>query len=231
MIRRRIIAVLAATTVVVIAQTAQASLTLADFSAGGTLTIDDKTFTGYAYTTSGLTSFDPTKIFVDVSQSGGIDYLTWSGNISLASAINATADLKLNYTVLSTGNLIDSIDQSYVGSAQNGLLSVDEYVSVGSFLATPNVGYSHLQIGDFSDPPPETFDLLQIVPPQTKLYVTKDIGFSVTPPSQGNGYVTISGVAQSFHQVPEPTTMIAGALLLLPFGASALRILRKKQTA
>jgi hypothetical protein len=31
--------------------------------------------------------------------------------------------------------------------------------------------------------------------------------------------------------VPEPTTMIAGALLLLPFGASTLRILRKRQAA
>jgi hypothetical protein len=31
--------------------------------------------------------------------------------------------------------------------------------------------------------------------------------------------------------VPEPTTMIAGALLLLPFGASTLRILRKRQMA
>ena len=31
--------------------------------------------------------------------------------------------------------------------------------------------------------------------------------------------------------VPEPTTMIAGALLLLPFGASTLRILRKKLVA
>jgi hypothetical protein len=31
--------------------------------------------------------------------------------------------------------------------------------------------------------------------------------------------------------VPEPTTMIAGALLLLPFGASTLRILRKNRTA
>ena len=35
----------------------------------------------------------------------------------------------------------------------------------------------------------------------------------------------------AFSAVPEPTTMIAGALLLLPFGASTLRILRKKQTA
>jgi hypothetical protein len=31
--------------------------------------------------------------------------------------------------------------------------------------------------------------------------------------------------------VPEPTTIIAGALLLLPFGVSVLRVLRKKHTA
>jgi len=31
--------------------------------------------------------------------------------------------------------------------------------------------------------------------------------------------------------VPEPTTMLAGALLLLPFGASTLRILRKNRAA
>jgi hypothetical protein len=31
--------------------------------------------------------------------------------------------------------------------------------------------------------------------------------------------------------VPEPTTIIAGALLLLPFGGSTLRILRKKWMA
>jgi polyisoprenoid-binding protein YceI len=31
--------------------------------------------------------------------------------------------------------------------------------------------------------------------------------------------------------VPEPTTVIAGASLLLPFGGSMLRILRRKQTA
>ena len=36
--------------------------------------------------------------------------------------------------------------------------------------------------------------------------------------------ITVSGVSA----VPEPTTVIAGALLLLPFGASTLRVLRKK---
>lgn len=46
---------------------------------------------------------------------------------------------------------------------------------------------------------------------------------------------TIKGAGQefilNFTAVPEPTTMIAGALLLLPFGASTLRILRKNRTA
>jgi len=31
--------------------------------------------------------------------------------------------------------------------------------------------------------------------------------------------------------VPEPTTMVAGAMLLLPFGVSTLRMLRKSRTA
>jgi hypothetical protein len=39
----------------------------------------------------------------------------------------------------------------------------------------------------------------------------------------------LSVLEQSVHQVPEPTTMLAGALLLLPFGASTLRILRRNR--
>ena len=31
--------------------------------------------------------------------------------------------------------------------------------------------------------------------------------------------------------VPEPTTLVAGALMLLPFGASTLRILRRNRVA
>ena len=46
-----------------------------------------------------------------------------------------------------------------------------------------------------------------------------------------NGVATIPASANidsiTLFPVPEPTTMIAGALLLLPFGASTLRILRK----
>jgi len=46
---------------------------------------------------------------------------------------------------------------------------------------------------------------------------------------------TVTGGGQefilNFTPVPEPTTMIAGALLLLPFGASTLRFLRRNRTA
>jgi hypothetical protein len=48
-------------------------------------------------------------------------------------------------------------------------------------------------------------------------------GANDTDPSSGDVHLRVV--------VPEPTTMMAGALLLLPFGASTLRILRKKQTA
>jgi len=43
----------------------------------------------------------------------------------------------------------------------------------------------------------------------------------------GQSFIILSP-GETLNVVPEPTTMIAGALLLLPFGASTLRILRKK---
>lgn len=58
-------------------------------------------------------------------------------------------------------------------------------------------------------------------------------GMQTTGP--GTGYpwpLPVFGAGTlSVTAVPEPTTMIAGALLLLPFGASTLRILRKNRTA
>jgi hypothetical protein len=48
-----------------------------------------------------------------------------------------------------------------------------------------------------------------------------------TAANNGNGFIGLDKVTV----VPEPTTMVAGALLLLPFGFSTLRVLRRKQTA
>jgi hypothetical protein len=52
------------------------------------------------------------------------------------------------------------------------------------------------------------------------------VGYLLQPANAANQEVFF-GVTP----VPEPTTMIAGALLLLPFGASTLRFLRKNRTA
>jgi len=60
-------------------------------------------------------------------------------------------------------------------------------------------------------------------------------GFYTTPDSvltsvnvSSTGAFAIGEFA--INAVPEPTTMVAGALLLLPLGASALRVLRRKRT-
>ena len=61
--------------------------TLADLAThGGTLSVGDKTFSGFSYLASSeFTSFDPAQITVTASiGSDGTYYLTWSGNITLA---------------------------------------------------------------------------------------------------------------------------------------------------
>ncbi len=209
------------------AQTAPSGVTLASLANGGTLSIDNKIFSGFSYQDNGLTSFDPSQIFVTATESDGVDYLTWSGPMSFSSSGFSTADLLLNYIVTVTpgGTPIDWIDQSYTGSARNGLLAVDETAATGAFGGTV-VGYSHLQVGDMSDPPAETVqgDNLIINPSQSVLYVTKDIGFAVI--STDVGSITIDQVVQSFHQIPEPGTMLlcslgGGLLLLLRFRRQA----------
>ena len=194
--------------------------TLADLVAhGGSLSIGDKTFSGFDYLASSqLTAFDPTQITVTASIGlDGTYYLTWSGNIALATFSTTAADLKLNYIVMASGGSIASIDQSYTGSAQGGgLLAVDETAALNNF-GGQIVGQSHLTALDVSDPPAEINDVLNIVPPETLLFVTKDITLAAVAP--GGSLVTISQVSQSFHQIPEPGTLflgsLGGALLLL----------------
>jgi hypothetical protein len=51
----------------------------------------------------------------------------------------------------------------------------------------------------------------------------------VSPSRQNYVVGSVVAVGQTDAPLPEPTTMIAGALLLLPFGASTLRLLRKNR--
>ena len=176
----------------------------------GTLTIGDKIFSNFDYLATNLTSFDPSKITVTASvDMDGVYYLTYAGNISLVSGSGpVTADLLLNYTVTATAGQIVMIDQYYAGSAQgtNGaFLAVDETARVGPVV----VANSHLMVGDLSDPPAEFGiggDNLNINPGQTTLDVTKDISLGLVD----GGLITISKVAQSFHQgVPDGGSTVA----------------------
>jgi hypothetical protein len=68
-------------------------------------------------------------------------------------------------------------------------------------------------------------------------YASHSFTFVATGTSETLTFKNAGDYAVSYPQidnvslVPEPTTMIAGALLGLPFGASTLRTLRKRRTA
>jgi hypothetical protein len=179
---------------------------------GGSLSIGDKVFSNFDFLASGLTSFDPSQIVVTASFSGGVYYLTWSGNMSLVSGGTETADLLLGYTVTATNGLISEVDQSYTGSAQpsgGAFLAIDETIRDinGNVVGTSHVDGTKLT------------DIAGINPPQSTLNVTKDIGFGIVD----GGFVTISQVSQSFRQVPEPGTaamLIVGSTML---GVAAFR--------
>jgi hypothetical protein len=63
-----------------------------------------------------------------------------------------------------------------------------------------------------------------------------DLATGYNSSSSATGYVLTPSSGQSaqpllFSSVPETSTLISGALMVLPFGASTLRILRKKRAA
>ena len=60
------------------------------------------------------------------------------------------------------------------------------------------------------------------------------VGFILQPTVSQTDLTPTTAVQEMLYNitpVPEPATIIAGALLLLPFGASTLRILRRKHSA
>jgi hypothetical protein len=164
----------------------------------GSLAIGDKVFSNFDFFASGLTGFDPSQIRVTASFTNGNYFLTWAGNMSLVSGGTATSDLLLGYTVTATNGAIDELDASYTGSAQpsgGSFLALDETVrdSQGVVLGT-----MHLDANQKSA-------TLNINPAQTSLNITKDLGFGII----NGGFVTVSEIAQSIHQVvPEPASAV-----------------------
>jgi hypothetical protein len=235
MIRKKLLTLVAASAMVATIQTAQASIS-GQLLNGGSITIDDKTFSNIGYVATGADESELAADAADLAVTAyildGIYYLDFKGLIAVNNTGNSdlVGDLALSYTVTvnDPSRPISMIDQQYT---PNALPATGQIIIAETALnpATGVGGNSTLTLNptDLSDPLPEVGDNLYIGPPQLQLQVIKDIAIS----AKAGQLVGLSDVKQSFHEVPEPTTMIAGALLLLPFGASTLRILRKKQTA
>jgi hypothetical protein len=111
---------------------------------------------------------------------------------------------EINLTQLSTMNGVDGT--YYYNLAKTGTSTTDTTVFNDS-LGAYDVIALNLFNGAYSTP---------VQGPNGKIYNLNQDQLAIDP---------------GFTQVPEPTTMIAGALLLLPFGASTLRILRKRSMA
>jgi PEP-CTERM motif-containing protein len=211
-------------------QTVQAQTTatlayLAD-TPGATLNIGDKTFGGFSYNESGLTSFNASEIQVTASQVGSSYFLTWGGNISLVTGGEATADLLLNYSVTANDGEIFAIDQNYTGSAYppgGAFISVQENAYAPGNVTPAASSYLNQNIDSTS----YTAIGAILTPAQPILNVTKDIGLGVVD----GGFITISQIEQSFEQVAVPEPATVGCLLLgLGVFACSRRFIRSRRS-
>ena len=173
-----------------------------------------------------------------------------SGTVGAWTVASGSVDLIGNYWRAAEGS--QSLDLS---GYQNGTISQSLSLSPGTYKLTfaesgnpdgpPDLKHLLVTLGGST----QTFDYNYVNQGTTRgnmQWLTQTAYFSVTATSgstlvfqdgsvlANSGYgppgTTPWGVALDDVQltaVPEPTTLIAGALLLLPFGASTLRILRR----
>jgi hypothetical protein len=109
--------------------------------------------------------------------------------------------------LVNTGNSVaDLTFRVKIQGNSDSDISLETYINVWGYAGTEAVAGVTWYYGDFETGLPE------------------NLGWYLLGPLDPND-------APNPTPVPEPTTMIAGALLLLPFGASTLRMLRKRQVA
>jgi hypothetical protein len=111
-------------------------------------------------------------------------------------------------------------------TAVNGILNVDQLIVGLDGAPTQTINYTQLSTSTFVSGSYQTFTLYF-----TDVSSPGNLSFQwISSDASGSGVeqqnIQLDDV--SLVAVPEPTTLISGALLLLPFGASTVRILRKK---
>jgi hypothetical protein len=154
------------------------------------------------------------------------------------SVISASGTLTLNDTLITlTGNIDGYNVTGLQGYDIIGITGQINGAPITGLVDNPNFpgasgNFAALYDNAFLQPP--GFDILGLL-------FTDNGGneinlYSVGNPSGGGYLEQVNGgsgtpVTLTLTAIPEASTMVAGALLLLPFGASTLRVLRRRQTA
>jgi hypothetical protein len=122
------------------------------------------------------------------------------------------------------GSLI--ISSATVASGGSATADSFQWVAITPVTLSPNTTYVLAASYDANDPDHFYYGSATLPPGVTLGNAVWESGGTTVFPDQVYG--TGAGFFGPNMAVPEPTTMVAGALLLLPFGASTLRILRRR---
>ena len=157
----------------------------------------------WAVTMAGLTSTTVGSITYQQAPVAG------GGQLNIFDGVNTLTGnllwLQIHTSSDGQGGLADSMSVNLTGMAYTGVNA--------DLLALLNGKNANLNL---------TFQFSGISPTLTSLYA--GTGTTTSSYSGAISSVDVSGV-------PEPSTLVAGALLLLPFGVSTIRILRKNKQA
>lgn len=171
-------------------------------SNGGSITIGDKIFGDFGFSSSSFNASDA--VVTPTIDGAGVYYLSFAGPwVALAS----TETVSLEYSIATTSGqrLISSIDQSFILSALGsaGNITVSEKANNGSPTG-PTLGQSTLSFVagatptlDLEDPVAESGDDLLIEGASSKLYILT----SILLEADRLGMVGASTLTQSFHQI------------------------------
>ena len=158
----------------------------------------------YLYQYAGVTHlYGWVAIYDDAAHTQLSDLIHFDNSLS----VNGVIDISMFFYSLDADG--DKADQNYPGN------STPTQATINSILSNPNT----VTITE------DAAGIAYYTPP-----TTNSPGYFVNG-STGSGAGLQQYEYEFISSVPEPTTMIAGALLLLPFGASTLRILRKTRKA
>lgn len=167
--------------------------------------------------------------FAVTSETGGISSIglmgwvngsPWSIGAITTSGTTQTAPV----TGVGTLFLNDGAGNNLTGNLN--WITIETVQSIGAINAALNVNVTGLAYGGLN---PDLLALANGVNGSLNLTFQFNPGQSLTQLTTGTAQIGSYSGALAGAAVPEPTTLIAGALLLLPFGVSTLRNLRKRR--